>query len=113
MFGARVAALRKAAGMSQAQLASQLNISSSAVGMYEQNRREPPLQIVAELAELFGVSTDYLVTGKTACQSEQQAIDHLLLDRINAADQQLALRSDRPFSRQELAVLFAAMLMEP
>lgn len=113
MLGARVAALRKAAGLSQSQLASQLNISSSAVGMYEQNRREPPLQIVAALAEFFGVSTDYLVTGKVINETEQQLISNLLIDRVNAADQQLQCRSDRPFSRQELAVLFAAMLMEP
>lgn len=113
MFGTRVAALRKAAGLSQSQLASQLNISNSAVGMYEQNRREPSLQIVADIADFFDVSTDYLLTGKVTNASEEQIISNLLLDRVNAADQQLQCRSDRPFSRQELAVLFAAMLMEP
>ena len=37
----------------------------------------------------------------------------LLLERVNAADLQLNNRRTRPFSREELAVLFAAMLMEP
>ena len=41
MFGARMATLRRAAGISQAQLAERLGVSPSAIGMYEQGRREP------------------------------------------------------------------------
>ena len=40
------------------------------------------------------------------------AVSALLLSRIRAADQRLEERQQRPFSREELAVLFAAMLME-
>ena len=39
MKGARIAALRRQADMSQAQLARLLGVSPSAVGMYEQGRR--------------------------------------------------------------------------
>ena len=35
MMGARIAALRREAGMNQAQLARALQVSPSAVGMYE------------------------------------------------------------------------------
>ena len=38
MRGARIAALRRQAGMSQAELARLLGVSPSAVGMYEQGR---------------------------------------------------------------------------
>ena len=41
MIGQRIAALRKDALMSQAELARELGVSPSAVGMYEQGRREP------------------------------------------------------------------------
>ena len=64
MIGLRIAALRKAAGWSQAELAQRLKISPSAVGMYEQGRREPALQMLIQLSELFGVTIDYLVTGR-------------------------------------------------
>lgn len=113
MLGARIAALRKAAGMSQSHLAQRLKISASAVGMYEQGRREPSVEILAAMAEIFGVSIDFLVTGKPGDSREQQELTRLLMDRVNAADARLENRSNRPFSRQELAVLFAAMLMEP
>lgn len=112
MLGARIAALRKTAQMSQTQLAQQLKISASAVGMYEQGRREPSVEILANMAEIFGVSIDFLVTGKPSSTQEQQELTNLLLDRVSTTDARLENRSNRPFSRQELAVLFAAMLME-
>ena len=109
-MGARIAALRRAAGLSQAELAQQLQISASAMGMYEQGRREPSVQILVNLARVLGVSTDYLLTGNSA---QNDRFQQLLLDRIASADRHLEKRPDRPFSRQELAVLFAALLMEP
>lgn len=113
MLGARVATLRKAAGLSQAELAKALKISPSAVGMYEQGRRQPSVELLAAMASFFGVSIDFIVTGKPGSDLEQQALNDLLLQGINAADLRLEGRSSRPFSREELAVLFAAMLMEP
>ena len=41
MLGPRIAALRHDAGWSQAELAKKLRVSASAIGMYEQSRREP------------------------------------------------------------------------
>jgi transcriptional regulator with XRE-family HTH domain len=111
MLGARIAALRRAAGWNQAELAQRLQISSSAVGMYEQGRREPSADILVRMARVLGVSVDYLLTG-TPGTEEATALDAMLRDRITSADRRLEQRTDRPFSRQELAVLFAAMLME-
>ena len=113
MMGPRIAALRRGAGMSQAELAQHLKISPSTVGMYEQGRREPSVETLAEMSRLFGVSIDFLVTGKTASQQEQEVISRLLLERVDLVDRQLDKRRVRPFSRQELAVLCAAMLMDP
>ena len=64
MLGQRIASLRQAKGFSQAQLAKRLHISTSAVGMYEQGRREPSVEILISLSREFGVSLDYLLSGK-------------------------------------------------
>ena len=112
MMGARIAALRRQAGMSQAELAKKLQCSPSAVGMYEQGRREPPSDLLVQMARLFQVSTDYLLTGNACQQQDHQALADVLLRSLNEAEQTAALRKDRPFSRQELAVLLAAMLIE-
>ena len=82
-----------------------------AVGMYEQGRREPSSDVLVQLGKIFGVSVDYILTG-TPSPQEEQRLQQLLMDRITAADQMLRQRKDRPFTRQELAVLFAAMLIE-
>lgn len=113
VLGLRIALLRRSAGMSQQELAEKLKISASAVGMYEQGRREPSVQILSDMARLFGVSIDFLVTGKATTPGEQEEMNHLLLQRVQLMDTQLEGRRVRPFSREELAVLFAAMLMEP
>ena len=112
MLGSRIAILRKERGLSQSDLAQLLKISPSAVGMYEQGRREPSAQLLVDMAQIFGVSTDYLLTGQARTQEESETLEQLLLSRISAADARLEGRGKRPFSRQDLAVLFAAMLME-
>ena len=66
MLGPRIAALRREAGLSQADLAARLGVSPSAMGMYEQGRREPSAQVLVALARELGVSTDFLPTGRAA-----------------------------------------------
>ena len=56
--------LRRRAGMSQLQLARKLNVGPSAIGMYEQGRRTPALDVLIEMAHIFEVSLDYLITGR-------------------------------------------------
>lgn len=111
MLGARIAALRRQAGMNQAQLAKILGISASAVGMYEQGRREPSARMLLALARALGVSVDFLLTGEPR-EPELQDLRQLLTEILNRSDSRLDKRPRRPFSREELAVLMAAMLLE-
>ena len=55
MLANRIKVLRKTAGMNQLQLAEKLNVSPSAVGMYEQGRRVPAIDTLVQMAKLFGV----------------------------------------------------------
>ena len=64
MLANQIIDLRKKAGMSQLQLAKKLNIGPSAIGIYEQGRRTPSIDILIQMAKLFNVSLDYLITGK-------------------------------------------------
>ena len=64
MLGIRIAILRISKGWSQAELARRIGVSTSAVGMYEQGRREPSLGLLVRLAQELGVTTDYLLTGE-------------------------------------------------
>lgn len=63
MLAEQIASLRKQAGMSQQQLANKLMVVPSTIGMYEQGRRIPSIDILIQMAEVFQVSLDFLITG--------------------------------------------------
>lgn len=63
MISTQIFWLRTQNNMSQAQLAKELHISPSTLGMYEQGRRVPSLDILLQLSNYFHVSLDFLVTG--------------------------------------------------
>ena len=63
-IGKMIAALRKAKGWTQVDLAEKLNISDKAVSKWESEAGYPEITMFPKLADLFGVSIDYLMTGK-------------------------------------------------
>lgn len=60
-FGIRLSCLRQEHHMSQQELANELGISRSAVGMYEQGKREPDFEVLDQIADLFDVDLSYLL----------------------------------------------------
>ena len=80
MLGTRIASLRQNNGLSQAELAQKLHISTSTVGMYEQGRREPSVETLITLSQLFGVSLDYLLSGRPDTIRDVAALHRLVTD---------------------------------
>lgn len=63
-IGGFIAALRKANGLTQKQLAEKLNVSDKAVSRWERDEAMPDLSLIPELAEVFGVTTDEILRGQ-------------------------------------------------
>lgn len=61
MLSNRLKRIRTERGLTQSQLARILGISPSAVGMYEQGRREPDGATLARIASVLHCSTDELL----------------------------------------------------
>ena len=57
----RIIELRRQSGMSQSAIAKQINVTKSGYKYYEMGKSIPPLPRLIALADLFGVSLDYLV----------------------------------------------------
>ena len=114
MLGARVAALRRQAKMSQAELAKALAVSPSAVGMYEQGRREPSMDRIVALSRLFGVSADFLLTGEILTPGDEAAMRRVVGALRARADREITLRrtdgAESRLSDRELAMACAALL---
>lgn len=60
-FGEKLQSLRQRAGMSQDALAERLQVSRQAVSRWERDETMPETDKVVALADIFGVTTDYLL----------------------------------------------------
>ena len=105
MLGARIALLRRQAGISQRALAAALRVSPSAVGMYEQERRVPSTALLVEMARLFGVSTDFLLTGRAKVSDAP-----LLRDMTERFRRPLRTQAGKPLAFGDAALLLQTVL---
>lgn len=63
-IGGFIAALRKANGMTQKDLADRLNVSDKTVSRWEQDNGAPDLSLIPVIAEIFDVTCDELLRGE-------------------------------------------------
>lgn len=60
-FGKRLARLRKAKGLTQAQLGGLVGVSNRVIAYYEKETQYPPSRLIIPLAKALGVSSDELL----------------------------------------------------
>lgn len=60
-FGMNLKKLRKEKSYTQEYVAHKLDINRSTIAGYEQNITTPSLNVLANMAGLYGVTTDYLL----------------------------------------------------
>ena len=60
-FGLRLRELREKKRLSQQQLADWLGLTRSSISNYENNTQTPPADTLVRLADIYGVSVDYLL----------------------------------------------------
>ena len=63
-IGGFIAALRRANGMTQRELAERLNVSDKTVSRWERDESAPELAAIPVIAEIFGVRCDELLRGE-------------------------------------------------
>lgn len=61
MLGNRLKMLRKEYQLTQKELAKIFGVSPKAISFYELNERQPPHELLVQLAKYFNVTTDYLL----------------------------------------------------
>jgi len=79
-IGKFVTALRKANGMTQKDLADQLNVSDKTVSRWERDEGAPDLAMIPVIAEIFGVTCDELLRGERKSPAERQLKSEQELD---------------------------------
>lgn len=94
--GEKIKTGRLSRKMTQADLAKALGVSPSAVGMWEQDRREPDFDTLEALADVFNVPMSYFVS-ESDIRRERGDISQLDYNRLEALHQnpKLGLLFDR------------------
>ena len=72
-MGGFLAALRRASGMTQRELAERLNVSDKSVSRWERDDGAPDLTLIPVIAEVFGVTCDELLRGERAAGGGSEA----------------------------------------
>lgn len=72
-MGALIAALQRANGMTQKELAEKLNVSDKTVSRWERDEGTPDLALIPAIAEIFGVTCDELLRGERRPPEERGA----------------------------------------
>lgn len=99
--------LRRAAGLSQEELAERLNVSRQAVSKWENGAAQPELSKLVELSRLYGVSVDELLSLEEAEKGDAKAAASV--DASTPAQETLA--APKKVRRQKLLLGAAAVCL--
>lgn len=103
-MGQFLAALRKANGMTQQDVADRLNVSNKAVSRWERDECAPDLTLIPALAEMFGVTCDELLKG-------ERILDNFTPEKSEPrVDKQIKTLINRSISNFKTTILISVAL---
>lgn len=110
-IGEKIKNLRLEKGYDQQEICDFLNIEQSTLSNYENNRRTPKLEMIAKIADFFGVTTDYLLDREVELtKKDNMEIDEYLNQFENELLSQTGLMFDgEPMTQESKEKLIAAM----
>lgn len=71
-FGGRLSSIRKINNLKQKDIAAELNFSDKTISSWENDLSEPGITEIRKLADYFNVSVDFLLTGTTSTQYDDE-----------------------------------------
>lgn len=79
--------IRARKGLTQAEVASALGVSSVVYSRYETGSRQPSIDMLVQMADIFGVTVDYLLGRRIAEDSSLSDFEQRLLNAARNADE--------------------------
>ena len=98
-FGEKILQLRKSVKMSQSELAKRVGTSGPIIGRYERNEIKPSIEMAAKIADVLGVTIDYLVG-----RSESMVADRKTLSRIEEIEKLATEDKDKIYYFIDMAI---------
>ena len=85
-LGERIKKLRTEKGLSQSQLAEMVNISYPQMSRYEIKGVQPPADVLKRLADVFGTTADYIISGNSNEKIKDSLKDAELIKQFQEMD---------------------------
>lgn len=86
-LGMRIQEKRKELSLTQKDFAQKINISHPQLVRYETKDVQPPADVLKRMADVFGVSIDYLVNGNTNEKAMQSIKDAELIKQFQKIEE--------------------------
>ena len=106
-FGNFVCFLREKKGMTQAELAQQLNVTPAAVSKWENGSSKPRVEVLFQLAQILEVRPEELIAGEYL---EQTTLDPAVIEQINERYEYLRRIDSHNTTSVKIRRLFAAWI---
>jgi transcriptional regulator with XRE-family HTH domain len=110
-IGDRIKRIREKKGLKQQYVNSKMNMTShSTLSTWETGKVKPDAEKLVELAEILGVSAQYLLTGKELTKEEKQFLDEVehsrTVDLDSILNRYTVTYKNKPINKKELDALF-------
>lgn len=107
MLGNNIRELRKQKKLTQAELAKLMHVSQQTIGAWETERAVPGSDTLGELADYFGVTTDYLLGRPEKHEENHEELDlEIALDNAHSFSGKPLSEHDRKVAKNVLRGLF-------
>lgn len=107
-LGQRIQELRKDNHWTGEELGKKLNVAKSTVSLWESGARTPSTDMLTDIAKLFNVSIDYLLTGLVPTQDgyyTDPEVAALAEEIKNDPELRLLLNAKRNLSKEEMQAI--------
>lgn len=109
-MGTRLKKLRLNAGYTGEEVGRMLQVSKSAISMWEKDLRSPSADLIERFADIYGVSTDYIITGKESSSTKNSyyydaEVAELAEQIKNDSELRILLDAKRNLSKQDMEAI--------
>ncbi|WP_413813339.1 helix-turn-helix domain-containing protein [Streptococcus suis] len=105
MFPERLKELRNEAGLTQKEIATQLNISQPTYVQWELGRRNPSGETLEKFAKFFKVSTDYLLGNSDIKEPQSKSSNAEFYFRKTVSDMKLTEAQKEQFQKDIISFI--------
>ena len=110
MLGDRIKSLRKEKGFSQAELGQLVGLSYAQIGRYETKGMQPSAEVLNKIADVLGVSPDYLLNGSADEKAHLHLKDRELIKQFKEVE--LMTDEDKTFVKRFLDAFITKLKIE-